>query len=88
MKCPNCNKAISPDWSICPFCKYEPVKCDSPDCSPVWLPQSALFCPLCGRKLSKRHNSKKLSKSNEVLSDLLKKKTLSKIIYSLLAASK
>lgn len=39
MKCPNCNKEISPEWIICPFCKYEPIKC--PNCDSSWLPQNA-----------------------------------------------
>lgn len=49
MKCPNCNREVSEEWSICPFCKYEPVKC--PNCDSGWLPQDAKFCPSCGCSL-------------------------------------
>ena len=49
MKCPNCNKEVSPEWEICPYCKYEPVKC--PNCDSGWLPQDAKFCPSCGSAL-------------------------------------
>lgn len=46
MKCPSCNNEVSEEWAICPFCKYEPVKC--PQCNSGWLPQDAKFCPSCG----------------------------------------
>lgn len=52
MKCPNCNKEVSQEWEICPFCKYEPVKCSNPECNTGWLPQEALFCPECGTSIS------------------------------------
>ena len=49
MKCPNCDKEVSPEWAICPYCKYEPVKC--PNCDSGWLPKDAKFCPSCGCEL-------------------------------------
>ncbi|MBR4918062.1 MAG: zinc-ribbon domain-containing protein [Bacteroidales bacterium] len=26
MNCPKCNKEISADWKLCPFCGFEPKK--------------------------------------------------------------
>lgn len=50
MECPKCNKEVSPEWNMCPHCGYKPVKCSNPKCNSGWLPQEALFCPVCGRK--------------------------------------
>lgn len=51
MKCPNCNNEVSAEWTICPFCKYEPKRC--PECNMGWLPQDAKFCPACGCELER-----------------------------------
>lgn len=51
MNCPNCNKEISPDWKLCPFCEYKPKKCSNTKHVPRWLPQEARFCPECGETL-------------------------------------
>lgn len=51
MNCPNCNKEISPEWELCPFCGYKPRKCSNPNCHSGWLPQEARFCPECGSKI-------------------------------------
>lgn len=51
MNCPNCNKEVSPDWKLCPFCGFEPKKCSNPGCQPRWLPKEARFCPECGKPL-------------------------------------
>lgn len=51
MNCPNCNKEISPDWELCPFCRYVPKKCSNTTHPPRWLPQEARFCPECGEPL-------------------------------------
>lgn len=51
MKCPKCNKEVSHDWKLCPFCGFEPKKCSNPGCQPRWLPQEAKFCPECGRPI-------------------------------------
>ena len=53
MNCPKCNKEVSPDWKLCPFCGFEPKKCSNPSCQPHWLPQEAKFCPECGVQLGK-----------------------------------
>ena len=52
MNCPNCNKEVSPDWKLCPFCGFVPKKCSNPECQPRWLPQEAKFCPECGKALT------------------------------------
>lgn len=51
MNCPKCNKEVSPEWELCPHCKYTPKKCSNPDCKSGWLPQDAKFCPECGGPL-------------------------------------
>ena len=53
MNCPNpnCNKEVSPEWKLCPFCGYEPKKCSNTKHAPRWLPQEAKFCPECGEPL-------------------------------------
>ena len=38
-----------PEWMVCPFCGYKPVKCSNPQCGcKEWLPKEARFCPACG----------------------------------------
>ena len=51
MNCPHCNKEVSPEWKLCPFCGFAPKKCSNPECQPRWLPQEAKFCPECGKPL-------------------------------------
>lgn len=51
MNCPNCNKEVSPEWELCPFCGYKPKKCSNPQCNSGWLRQEARFCPECGSKV-------------------------------------
>ena len=51
MNCPSCNKEVSPDWKLCPFCGFEPKRCSNPECQLRWLPQEAKFCPECGKPL-------------------------------------
>ena len=60
MNCPKCNKKVSPEWKLCPFCGYEPKKCSNTKHAPRWLPQEAKFCPECGvslmdNKVEKKH---------------------------------
>ena len=50
MKCPNCDKEISPEFNLCPWCGYKPKKCNKHQ--DVWLPVEARFCPRCGEPLS------------------------------------
>lgn len=52
MNCPKCNKEVSPEWKLCPFCGYEPKKCNNPDHASRWLPHEAKFCPECGEPLN------------------------------------
>ena len=52
MKCPNCDKEISPEFNVCPWCGYKPKKCNKPEHQDVWLPSEARFCPRCGEPLS------------------------------------
>ena len=51
MKCPNCNKEVSPEFNVCPWCGYKPKKCSKPEHQDVWLPVEARFCPRCGSPL-------------------------------------
>lgn len=51
MKCPNCNKEVSPEFNVCPWCGYKPKKCSKPEHQDVWLPVEARFCPCCGEPL-------------------------------------
>lgn len=53
MNCPNCNKEVSPEWSVCSHCGYKPKKCSNPDCKSEWLPTEAIFCPECGKTLGR-----------------------------------
>ena len=52
MKCLNCNKEVSPEFNVCPWCGYKPKKCHNPEHQDVWLPVEARFCPRCGEPLS------------------------------------
>ena len=52
MKCPNCNKEVSPEFNVCPWCGYKPKKCSKPEHQDLWLPVEARFCPRCGEPLS------------------------------------
>lgn len=52
MKCPKCEKDISPEFNVCPWCGYKPKKCSNPEHQDVWLPEDARFCPRCGEPLS------------------------------------
>lgn len=52
MKCPNCNKEVSPEFNVCPWCGYKPKKCSKPEHQDLWLPVEARFCPRCGELLS------------------------------------
>ena len=51
MKCPNCDKEVSPEFNVCPWCGYMPKKCNKPEHQDVWLPVEARFCPRCGEPL-------------------------------------
>ena len=51
MKCPNCDKEISPEFNVCPWCGYKPKKCNKPEHQDIWLPVEARFCPRCGEPL-------------------------------------
>ena len=50
MKCPHCNKVVSSEWTVCPFCGYHPQKCINPSCDSFWLPGNAMYCPKCGER--------------------------------------
>ena len=52
MKCPKCDKEVSPEFNVCPWCGYKPKKCNKPEHQDVWLPAEARFCPRCGEPLS------------------------------------
>ena len=74
MKCPNCNKEVSPEFNVCPWCGYKPKKCSKPEHQDLWLPVEARFCPRCGEPLSafcgekaswKRNNDDSLNKNLE-----------------------
>lgn len=52
MKCPNCNKEVSLEFNVCPWCEYKPKKCRKFEHQDVWLPAEARFCPRCGEPLS------------------------------------
>ena len=52
MKCPKCDKEVSPEFNVCPWCGYKPKKCNKPEHQDVWLPSEARFCPRCGEPLS------------------------------------
>ena len=48
MNCPNCNKEVSPEWNMCPFCGHKPTKCSNSNCTTEWMPKGTKFCPICG----------------------------------------
>lgn len=54
MNCPKCNKEVSHDWELCPYCGYKPKKCSNSNCNSGWLSQEAKFCPVCGSNLSEQ----------------------------------
>ena len=57
MNCPNCKNEVMPEWMVCPFCGYNPVKCSNPKCGHKdWLPTDARFCPACGKALEINHS--------------------------------
>lgn len=51
MKCPKCEKEVSPEFNVCPWCRYVPRKCSKPEHQDVWLPDDARFCPRCGEPI-------------------------------------
>lgn len=51
MRCPNCDKEISSDFNICPWCAYRPKRCSHSEHNTLWLPIDARFCPICGQPL-------------------------------------
>lgn len=56
MKCPNCEKEVSPEWKRCPYCEYKPKTCSKQGCQSGWLPAVAHFCPLCGSPVKGEEN--------------------------------
>lgn len=62
MNCPKCNKEVSPEWNVCPYCGYKPTKCRNSNCNSGWLPQDAKFCPICGTPLDGHTSTEPASK--------------------------
>lgn len=55
MKCPHCEKEVSPEFNVCPWCGYRPKKCSKPEHQDVWLPTDARYCPRCGEPLESKN---------------------------------
>ncbi|MBR4918063.1 MAG: Hsp70 family protein [Bacteroidales bacterium] len=75
MNCPKCNKEVSSEWKLCPFCGFEPKKCSNPECPPRWLPQEAKYCPVCGAQLEKQDvglATKTLNYERDIIADDVK----------------
>jgi endogenous inhibitor of DNA gyrase (YacG/DUF329 family) len=49
-ECPKCNKKVSPDFLLCPFCKYA-LKTECPECGKQ-VDRKFKLCPYCGEDLS------------------------------------
>ena len=60
MKCPNCNKEVSLEFNVCPWCEYKPKKCRKFEHQDVWLPAEARFCPRCGEPLAEEKTTSKI----------------------------
>jgi RNA polymerase subunit RPABC4/transcription elongation factor Spt4 len=50
LKCNKCGRQVSPDFSICPFCRYA-LKIECPECTKV-IDRKFKLCPYCGEDLS------------------------------------
>lgn len=70
MKCPNCNKEVSPEWNVCPHCGYKPVKCSDPNCNSSWLPKETRFCPICGCQINSSAISDSLTPKRKTFSEV------------------
>jgi predicted amidophosphoribosyltransferase len=66
IQCPNCNKAISADFKICPYCGKEaivapPAQQPTTSCPGCGQPVQSNFkvCPYCGKKIEAPKQQKK-----------------------------
>ena len=88
MKCPSCNNEVSHTWKRCPYCEYVPRKCSNPDCVSNWLPSLAIYCPNCGKRISDMQTNTKSETKDETIANIIKKKELSSLLYSIMSAAK
>jgi RNA polymerase subunit RPABC4/transcription elongation factor Spt4 len=49
-KCKKCGRQVSPDFSLCPFCRYA-LKIECPECAKK-VDRKFKLCPYCGEDLS------------------------------------
>jgi RNA polymerase subunit RPABC4/transcription elongation factor Spt4 len=49
-ECGNCGRKISPDFSVCPFCRYM-LKVECPECGKE-VDRKFRLCPYCGEDIS------------------------------------
>jgi RNA polymerase subunit RPABC4/transcription elongation factor Spt4 len=50
LKCMKCGRKVSPDFSLCPFCRYA-LKVECPECGKE-IDRKFKLCPYCGENLS------------------------------------